>query len=111
MLGQVLSNRHIAGATRNGQDVGSVILSDIALGGGESVLVDEMKSVVVRDLTQLSTDFCLPRACRGRSLDAGATMSCVNLFHVLSPNMDSCQVLDMAMAVRTTQALPDGRIA
>lgn len=33
-------------------------------------------------------------------------MSCVTLFHVLSPNMDNCQVLDMAMAVRTTQELP-----
>ena len=33
-------------------------------------------------------------------------MSCTTLFHVLSLNTDNCQILDMAMAVRTTQELP-----
>ena len=106
MLGHALSNRHVAGTTRNGRDVDSVVLSDIALGGGEDVLVNEMKTVVIRDLAP-QYGFCsLPRACRRRVLETGATMSCVTLFHVLSPNMDNCQVLDMAMAVRTTQELP-----
>ena len=59
MLGRALRNRHVAGRTRNGRDVDSVILSDIALGGGEDVLVNEMKTVVVRDLAQLNTDFVL----------------------------------------------------
>ena len=59
MLGHALSNRHVAGRTRNGRDVDSVILRDIALGGGEDVLVNEMKTVVARDLAQLNTDFAL----------------------------------------------------
>ena len=59
LLGQALSNRHGAGITRNGRDVKSVILTDISLGGGERVLVDEMQSVVERDLIQLNTDFAL----------------------------------------------------
>lgn len=59
VLGYTLANRHVAGTTRNGLDVESVITRDIALGGGEDVLVDEVLRFVKRDLEQINTDFTL----------------------------------------------------
>ena len=59
MLGHVLGNRHAATTTRNDYDAATVIQSDLTLGGGESMLSEEMQRVVARDLVRLNSDFVL----------------------------------------------------